>query len=856
MHEKMASPSVIATTRQRTSKEALAMYYGLQQQQQRRLFSSTISDYLTSAWTPYESTHGSKLRALAEVQAVQRLRTFLQTRRDEEKAGSLISKHHKSTTLSNYDNTAATTAATSAAAVANYKHTMSSSQHLICLDAAIATFSLHVHARMASLVGDGFYTIGPCGEELLAGGGVAIEEQDATALHYRHTAMSVARQLGNGNKSLDEILLGRARGYTVSRHDPVTGGVHCSIGGGPNEYLVTSTLSSQCPPAVGRALGYSLLSQAGMIRQDSHSTTSEQGEQHHAGKSKPPISFVTIGDGSLHNHHFLSAFTLARHAKHLKIKCPVVFGISNNGLSISYETKNYLDTMFSNKNTNFKDPLIPVFRADGQDMQSVYDQTKQASDYARHYQSPCVLLYSNIVRRFGHAATDRQNAYLDDESIQTMADTCVLEQAIQDAVEKWNVTTYAEVLDRLEEIHFHSADRAFAQAMSEPKVTLEDMMDRVSAPLAIMPPKSSPSTTSSSEVGNSSNEKPQVLRKHMTRFYDELLTEDPSVVYLGEDVRHGGYYLVTEGLAEKHPNRVLDFPPDETTLLGAGLGFAQLGLTPIVEIPYAKYLDCGVDMFYEIAIQHWLSSAPDNPENKSKKKNGMIVRLQGFDRGLFGGNFHTHNMLSHMPPGVDVMCFSNGRDYVQGMRHALLQAKAGRIVMVVDCTHLLNLRHVHDRDRQWELPYPTDPNEVLSFDQIRCYKADEKSDKKASQAIVTYGNGVITALQTRKDLVDDGLITTEGDLDVIDCPYLSGVPSELEEVLSSYQGGVLFADICKEGPGSNVFSSMIMSLQQRNSLPPRWAFVGAPRTYNPLGSTETFLNRDTIKNAFVDKMLD
>lgn len=60
------------------------------------------------------------------------------------------------------------------------------------------------------------------------------------------------------------------------------------------------------------------------------------------------------------------------------------------------------------------------------------------------------------------------------------------------------------------------------------------------------------------------------------------------LVYIGEDVEHGGYYLVTEGLASKHKIRVRDFPPDETTLIGAGQGFSQVGLCPIVEIPYAK----------------------------------------------------------------------------------------------------------------------------------------------------------------------------------------------------------------------------------------------------------------------------
>ena len=28
-----------------------------------------------------------------------------------------------------------------------------------------------------------------------------------------------------------------------------------------------------------------------------------------------PVSFVTLGDGSVHNAHFLSSFNLARHAR-------------------------------------------------------------------------------------------------------------------------------------------------------------------------------------------------------------------------------------------------------------------------------------------------------------------------------------------------------------------------------------------------------------------------------------------------------------------------------------------------------------------------------------------------------------
>ena len=346
--------------------------------------------------------------------------------------------------------------------------------------------------------------------------------------------------------------------------------------------------------------------------------------------------------------------------------------------------------------------------------------------------------------------------------------------------------------------------------------------ERVSAPVALDFPSTWSSPKSFSSLAKFVN-KPDVMRKHMNRVILESMENDESVVYLGEDVIHGGYYAVTEGVAKQFPDRIIDFPPDETSLLGAAMGFAQLGLLPIVEIPYAKYLDCGVDMFHEIAVTYWLSAG--------KSPVGMIIRLQGFGAGVFGGNFHTTNMLT-IPPGIDACSYSNGEDYVKGFRNAIKQAKVGRVVMLVDCTNLLNLRHLHDKDRAWETPYPKE-NESIDFDSIRQHGTNAK------WAVVTYGNGVVTALQARRLLVEKEVFLCESKLDIIDCCYLSGVPNGLKSVIGGYEG-VVFADICKQGPGS-VLSSMVCSLRSEGLLPEMWELIASPRTYNPLGSMVTFL---------------
>jgi 2-oxoisovalerate dehydrogenase E1 component len=181
---------------------------------------------------------------------------------------------------------------------------------------------------------------------------------------------------------------------------------------------------------------------------------------------------------------------------------------------------------------------------------------------------------------------------------------------------------------------------AFDVAAEEPKITSRDeMLERVSQPTVLVPRLPMDTLVSITglqpQLSNDKRNKRDVMRKHMTRVIAEVMEKDSKVVYIGEDVEHGGYYLVTDGLVKRFKGRVIDFPPDETTLLGVAMGFSQVGLLPIIEIPYAKYLDCGADMFYELAISNWLTN--------KQRPNGMVIRIQGFDRGresiLFALNY-------------------------------------------------------------------------------------------------------------------------------------------------------------------------------------------------------------------------
>ena len=72
---------------------------------------------------------------------------------------------------------------------------------------------------------------------------------------------------------------------------------------------------------------------------------------------------------------------------------------------------------------------------------------------------------------------------------------------------------------------------------------------------------------------------------------DEELARDERVFITGEDVGpRGGVFRATIGLYDKYgPNRVIDSPLAELSIVGIGIGAALAGMRPICEIQFA---DC------------------------------------------------------------------------------------------------------------------------------------------------------------------------------------------------------------------------------------------------------------------------
>ncbi len=105
------------------------------------------------------------------------------------------------------------------------------------------------------------------------------------------------------------------------------------------------------------------------------------------------------------------------------------------------------------------------------------------------------------------------------------------------------------------------------------------------------------------------------MRQAVVQALDDAMTEDESVILLGEDIAAaGGAFKATEGLLEKFgPGRVRDTPISEMGFLGAAVGAAICGLKPVVEMMYVEFLGVALDQLVtEAAKMRYLSRGAVN----------------------------------------------------------------------------------------------------------------------------------------------------------------------------------------------------------------------------------------------------
>ena len=158
------------------------------------------------------------------------------------------------------------------------------------------------------------------------------------------------------------------------------------------------------------------------------------------------------------------------------------------------------------------------------------------------------------------------------------------------------------------------------------------------------------------------------MRQAVLKALDDALTDDPTVITLGEDIAAaGGPFKVTEGLLEKHgPHRVIDTPISEMAFLGAAVGAAVCGMRPVVEMMFIEFIGVALDQLTtQAATMRYLS--------RGRLTVPLVVRASaGAGQGF--GCQHSQ-MLDHWfrgTPGLKV-CVASGARSAYGLLRAAIE---------------------------------------------------------------------------------------------------------------------------------------------------------------------------------------
>jgi len=149
-------------------------------------------------------------------------------------------------------------------------------------------------------------------------------------------------------------------------------------------------------------------------------------------------------------------------------------------------------------------------------------------------------------------------------------------------------------------------------------------------------------------------------KAYIEAIHDALVEEMdrlPEMVILGEDIQEGGVFRVTDGMLAKYgPQRILDTPLAEASIVGISIGLATNGCVPVAEIQFAD--------FAYLAFNQLISEAA---KWRYRSNNGWgcpIVVRAPFGAGIRGAMYHSQSieaMLAHVP-GLKIVAPSTPYD--------------------------------------------------------------------------------------------------------------------------------------------------------------------------------------------------
>lgn len=289
------------------------------------------------------------------------------------------------------------------------------------------------------------------------------------------------------------------------------------------------------------------------------------------GSEKVCLSFG--GDGSTNIGLFHEAVNLAA-----LWDLPVVFICENN--RYAFTTPQSEHTNLEKLSDRAKAYDIPGRTLDGNDVLEVYEATREAVDRARKGEGPAILELMTYRWR-PHVENFDPETYRTEEEKEKWKEKDPINRFREGPLS--NVLSNEEIKEIEEEVE-EKIERVEKSALAAAEPSENTVTDDVFAP---EPEELSEEDISREDIENG---KTLTCSQALNEALREELERDESVFLLGEDIRYGGSFGVTEGLAEDFDERVLNTPISENAIIGGGTGAAMTGKRPVVEIMFSDFL--------------------------------------------------------------------------------------------------------------------------------------------------------------------------------------------------------------------------------------------------------------------------
>ncbi|MDX1973568.1 MAG: thiamine pyrophosphate-dependent enzyme, partial [Candidatus Sumerlaeia bacterium] len=487
--------------------------------------------------------------------------------------------------------------------------------------------------------GEAFFSVSGAGHESSALLNPYLIPEDWLYLHYRDKALMLAR----GMKPLDFFL-----------------GLLCRDASHSRGRQMSAHLSSRDLHIVSLAapMGNNALHSCGTAH-----AIAAQPEQ--------PIVVHAMGDGTTQQGEVLEAL-----AEAARSSLPMLFLIHDNELAISTTTKG--KTFFTLRDGSEPEDFmgIPILRTDGWNLAATAKVFKQAVETVREERRPMIVIM-RCKRLCDHTNADNQEVYVTHEDLERF-------KAEFDPITNLRNALLAKGMDAAKLVAEEEQIRAKVAAEAEEALDSPEPepMREASRPLPEL------LTNPAKEFrGDAPGEMPGLTMLEAIReVLRHRLKTDERVVLYGEDIQDpkGDVFGITRTLTKEAPDRVLNSPLAEATIVGVAIGRALAGQKPVAFLQFADFYPaafnqviCELSSYWWRTDGHWECPVI------------VMITCGGYRPGL--GPFHAQTMesISAHIPGVDVLMPSTAGDAAALLNSAF---ESGRPTLFFYPKNLLNDR--------------------------------------------------------------------------------------------------------------------------------------------------------------------